>query len=48
MGTKLVPAYANIFMGKLEHTILSHASLKPSFYKRYIDNIFNFLATLRS
>ena len=27
MGTKLVPAYANIFMGKLEHTILSSAPL---------------------
>ena len=39
MGTKLAPAYANIFMGKLEHNILSHAPLKPSFYKRYIDDI---------
>ena len=39
MGTKLAPAYANIFMGKLEHIILSSAPLKPSFYKRYIDDI---------
>ena len=39
MGTKLAPAYANLFMGKLENTILSHAPLKPSFYKRYIDDI---------
>ena len=39
MGTKLAPAYANIFMAKLEHNILSHAPLKPSFYKRYIDDI---------
>ena len=39
MGTKLAPAYANIFMGKLEHDILSQAPLKPSFYKRYIDDI---------
>ena len=39
MGTKLAPAYANIFMGKLEHNILSHAPLKPSLYKRYIDDI---------
>ena len=40
MGTKLAPAYANIFMGALELTILSHAPLKPSYYKRYIDDIF--------
>ena len=39
MGTKLAPAYANIFMGQLEHNILSHISLKPSFYKRFIDDI---------
>ena len=39
MGTKLAPAYANIFMGKLEQTILSSAPLKPSYYKRYIDDI---------
>lgn len=40
MGTKLAPAYANIFMGKLEHNILSHSLLKPSFYRRFIDDIF--------
>ena len=39
MGTKLAPAYANIFMGKLEQAILSHAPYKPLFYKRYIDDI---------
>ena len=39
MGTKLAPAYANLFMGKLEHEILSHAPHKPIFYKRYIDDI---------
>ena len=39
MGTKLAPAYANLFMGKLENAILSHAPLKPSFYRRYIDDI---------
>ena len=26
-------------MGRLEHNFLSHAPLKPSFYKRYIDDI---------
>ena len=39
MGTKLALAYANIFMGKLEQTILSSAPLKPAYYKRYIDDI---------
>ena len=39
MGTKLAPAYANIFMGKLEQTILSSAPFKPSYYKHYIDDI---------
>ena len=59
MGTKLAPAYANIFMGKLEQTILSHAPYKPLFYKRYIDDILilwphseielnNFLASMNS
>ena len=42
MGTKLAPAYANIFMGKLEQSILSHAPLKPSFYRCFIDDIFMF------
>ena len=37
--TKLAPAYANLFMGKLEHEILSHAPYKPLLYKRYIDDI---------
>ena len=39
MGTKLAPAYANIFMGKLEYEILSQAPFKPISYKRYINNI---------
>ena len=37
--TKLAPAYANLFMGKLEHEILSHAPYKPLLYKHYIDDI---------
>ena len=36
---KLAPAYANIFIGKLEHSILSHASFKPTLYRHYIDDI---------
>ena len=40
MGTKLAPAYANIFMGSLENSILSPAPLRPSYYRRFIDDIF--------
>ena len=40
MGTKLAPAYANISMDRLEQTILSSTTLNPSYYKRYIDDIF--------
>ena len=40
MGTKLAPAYANIFMNKLEQTILSSTPFNPIYYKRYIDDIF--------
>ena len=39
IGTKLAPAYANIFMGNLEQNNLSHAPLKSLFYKHYIDEI---------
>ena len=39
MGTKLASTYTNIFMGKLEESVLSSASLKPSYYKCYIDDI---------
>ena len=40
MGSKLAPAYANTFMGKLEENILSSAALKPAYYRRFIDDIF--------
>lgn len=40
MGTKMAPNYANIFMGNLESNFLASRSLKPLFYKRYIDDIF--------
>ena len=39
MGTKLAPAYTNIFMGKLEESVISSAPLKPPHYKCYIDDI---------
>lgn len=40
MGTKIGPNYASIFMGLLENTFLSGCSLKPFYYRRYIDDIF--------
>lgn len=40
MGTKIGPNYANIFMGALEEKFLGTCSLKPYYYKRYIDDIF--------
>ena len=40
MGTKMAPAYANIFMGTLESRILSETNPSPTHWKRYIDDIF--------
>ncbi|MCY4327357.1 MAG: GIY-YIG nuclease family protein, partial [Rhodobacteraceae bacterium] len=40
MGSKLAPAYANTFMGKLEAAILSSSPTKPTYYRRFIDDIF--------
>ena len=40
MGSKLAPAYANVFMGKLEDSILTDSPLKPIYYRRFIDDIF--------
>ena len=38
MGTKLAPAYDNVFMARLKHGILSHASFKPTVYRHFIDD----------
>ena len=40
MGTKMIPAYANISMDAIETSFLSSSPLKPSIYYRYIDDIF--------
>ena len=40
MGSRLAPAYANTFMGSLEKSILESSPLKPSYYRRFIDDIF--------
>ena len=41
MGTKIVVAFANVFMGKVESQILSQSALKPLAWKRCIDDIFS-------
>ncbi len=40
MGTRMAPAYANIFMGGLESKVLSNTNPSPKLWKRYIDDIF--------
>ena len=40
MGTKMAPAYSNIFMGRLESRILSETNPSPTHWKRYIDDTF--------
>ena len=40
MGTRCAPNYAIIFMAELEEDYLNTCTLKPSLWKRYIDDIF--------
>ena len=40
MGTKVAPAYANLFMRELEETLLKNHEYKPTVWWRYIDDIF--------
>ncbi|KAJ8032026.1 hypothetical protein HOLleu_25430 [Holothuria leucospilota] len=40
IGTKMAPAYANIFMGVLERDLLAASSFKPEVWFRFIDDIF--------
>ncbi len=40
MGTKMAPAYANIFMAELEESLLQNYHTQPVIWKRYIDDIF--------
>ena len=40
MGKKYAPSFANIYMHFWEQNALSLAILKPSLWKRYIDDIF--------
>ena len=47
MGTKMVVAFANIFMGEIEKQILNVSAHKPLAWKRYIDNIISLWHTSR-
>ena len=40
MGTKMAPAYANLFMGKLEKKLKELGKPNILLWKRFIDDIF--------
>ena len=40
MGTRMAPNYAIIFMDKIETELLQKSPLQPTFFKRFIDDIF--------
>ena len=40
MGTRMAPAYANLFTVDLEEKLLAQFPLKPYLWWRYIDDIF--------
>lgn len=39
MGTKMAPAYANLFMAELEERLLEDYTVKPIMWERFIDDI---------
>lgn len=39
MGTKVAPAYANVFMSRLEEDFFSHRGSRPLVWRRFIDDI---------
>ena len=47
MGTKMAVAFANIFMAKIEKEILRQSSIKPIFWKRFIDDVISVWDTSR-
>ena len=40
MGTKMAVSFANIFMAKIETTLIQQSKTKPKEWRRYIDDIF--------
>ena len=47
MVTKMAEAFANIFMAKTEKEILRQRSIKPIFWKRFIDDVISAWDTSR-
>lgn len=39
MGTKMAPSFANLFMHKIETSFIQSQPIKPTLWKRYIDDI---------
>ena len=46
-GTKMAVAFANIFMAKIEKGILRQSTTKPTFWKRFIDDVISMWNTSR-
>ena len=42
MGMKMAIAFANIVMDKTEKEILRQSSIKPIFWKRFIDDVIQY------
>ena len=40
MGTRVVPSYANCFMGHLEERVLNYIDNKPDIWWKFIDDVF--------
>ena len=40
IGSKMAPTYANLFMDRLERTLISEARIKPHLWLRYINDVF--------
>ena len=41
MGTKMAVSFANIFMAKIETTLIQQSETKPKEWRRHIDDIFS-------
>ena len=46
--TKMAVAFANIFMAKIEKEILRQSSIKPIFWKKFIDDVISAWDTCRN
>ena len=48
MGTKMAVAFANTFLAKIEKQILRQSSIKPIFWKKFIDDVISVWDTSRN